>query len=80
MVIILYFLHLLHYGLYNLQYKTLFKYIAYCTTHNTKIFLNVLWFVQPAMYLKKNCIAGCTTCNVFKKKFMLWVDKPAAVI
>jgi len=33
-------------------------------------------FVQPAMYLKKFCITGCTTRNVFKKNFILRVVQP----
>jgi len=63
----LYFLHLLYCGLYNPQYKTFFKYIAGCTTCNTKFFLNTLWVVQLAMYLKKILYYGMTNlllwCN-----------------
>jgi len=48
-----------------------------------------LWVVQPAIqnffkkilwtrkvFKKKFCIAGCTTRNVFKKSFILWVVQP----
>jgi len=75
-------MHFLYYGLYNLQYKTFFKYIVGCTTHNVfkkklccklyktrniKLFLNILWVVQPAMYLKKKLC--CKLYNV-----LLWYN------
>jgi len=44
-----------------MQHNFFFKYIASCTTRNTKFFLNVLRFVQPAMYLKK--ILSCGLYN-----------------
>jgi len=58
----LYFLHLLHCGLYNPQYNFFFKYIADCTNRNTFRKNFVLRVVQPAIYLKKICVTSCITC------------------
>jgi len=62
------------------------KYIADCTTRN---YIFCTFYITGCTtrniicnVFKKNskCIAGCTTPNVFKKSFVLWVDKPAAVV